>query len=150
MNYRGVRAGTQVSNVFVVAKLVPLGLVCVVGAFYLIATHRVVPPPTAAATTGNWLKAMLVLVFAYGGFEGALIPMGEAKDPTQGFVAFALSVGVITVGVIYILIQWVVVGVLPDPAHGDRPLADAMAILIGHDGAVLTRGGSVNFALRVS
>ncbi len=39
VNYRGVRAGTQVSNVFVVAKLVPLGLVCVVGAFYLI-----VPP----------------------------------------------------------------------------------------------------------
>ena len=142
VNYRGVRAGTQVSNVFVVAKLVPLGLVCVVGAFYLIATHRLVPPPTAAATAGNWLKAMLVLVFAYGGFEGALIPMGEAKDPHRD-VAFALSVGLITVGVIYILIQWVVVGVLPDPAHSDRPLADAMAILIGHDGAVLIAVGAL-------
>src|SRR5262249_52775264 len=41
VNYRGVRAGAEVSNLFVAAKLSPLGLVCLAGAFYLIATHRV-------------------------------------------------------------------------------------------------------------
>jgi APA family basic amino acid/polyamine antiporter len=32
INYRGVRVGTHVSNFFTVAKLLPLGLVCMVGA----------------------------------------------------------------------------------------------------------------------
>jgi len=130
VNYRGVRAGTQVSNVFVAAKLLPLGLVCVTGAFHLIAMHRVVPPPTAPARAGAWLKAMLVLFFAYAGSEAALVPMGEAKDPRRD-APFAVFVALITVGVIYILIQWVVIGVLPDPAHSDRPLSDAMNILTG-------------------
>ena len=136
VNYRGVRAATKVSNVFVVAKLSALGVVCMLGAFYLIAHHRVIPPPTAPASGGNWLKAVLVLFFAYGGFEAALTPMREAKDPRRDS-AFALFVALITVGIIYVLIQWVVVGVLPDPAHSDRPLADAMRILVGPGGAIL-------------
>jgi basic amino acid/polyamine antiporter, APA family len=142
VNYRGVRVGTEVSNVLVAAKLLPLGLVCVVGAFYLIAAHRVVPPPIAPASAGTWLKAMLVLLFAYGGFEAALNPMGEAKDPRRD-AAFALFVAFIAVGVIYILIQWIVVGVLPDPAHSDRPLADAMEILMGRGGADLIAVGAL-------
>jgi basic amino acid/polyamine antiporter, APA family len=99
VNYRGVRVGTEVSNVLVAAKLLPLGLVCVVGAFYLIAAHRVVPPLIAPTSAGTWLKAMLVLLFAYGGFEAALNPMGEAKDPRRD-AAFALFVAFIVVGVI--------------------------------------------------
>ena len=142
VNYRGVRAGTLVSNVFVAAKLSALGAVCAVGVFYLIAANRVIPPPTPPASAGNWLKAVLVLFFAYGGFEAALTPMREAKDPRRN-VAFALFVAFITVGVIYILIQWVVVGVLPDPAHSDRPLADAMQILMGRGGAILIAIGAL-------
>src|SRR5229473_7155833 len=49
VNYRGVRAGTQVSNVFTVAKLLPLGIVCVAGAFYLIATHQLFPAASSSA-----------------------------------------------------------------------------------------------------
>ena len=142
VNYRGVRAGTQVSNVFVAAKLLALGLVCVVGAFYLMGAHPAVPPPAAPASAGNWLTAMLALFFAYGGFEAALNPMGEAKDPRRDG-AFALFVALITVGVIYILIQWIVLGVLPDPAHSDRPLADVMAILMGPGGAALIAVGAL-------
>src|SRR5712664_4364753 len=47
INYRGVRASTQVSNVFTVAKLVPLFVVAVAGAFYLMAGHKA----TAVLTT---------------------------------------------------------------------------------------------------
>src|ERR1700720_781105 len=43
INYRGVRASTQVSNVFTVAKLVPLFLVAIVGSFYLLAGHGAAP-----------------------------------------------------------------------------------------------------------
>ena len=142
VNYRGVRAGAQMSDVVVAAKLVPLAIVCCAGAYYLISAHRVIPPPTPPADTGAWLKAMLALVFAYGGFEAALNPMGEAKDPRRD-AAFALFVSLATISVLYIVIQWVVVGVLPDPGHSDRPLADAMAIMWGRPGAALIALGAM-------
>jgi amino acid transporter len=141
VNYRGVGGGTLVSNISVVAKLLPLGFICVVGVGYLIA-H----PPTvvAAAPAGadGWFKAMLLLFFAYGGYEAILIAMGEAKDPRRD-APFALFVGLFVVTVIYTLLQFIVVGVLPDPAHSDRPLADVARTLIGHGGATLVAIGAL-------
>ena len=142
VNYRGVRAGTKVSNVFVVSKLLSLGIVCLVGAFYLIATQRVIPAPTPPAHAAAWLKAMLALFFAYGGSESALIPMSEAKEPRR-HVAFALFVALFTVALSYTLIQWVVIGVLPDAAHSARPLADAARIIMGEGGATLVTIGAL-------
>ena len=142
VNYRGVRAGTQMSNVFVVAKLLPLGIVCLVGAFYLIAAHHVIPAAAPPAGAGAWPKVMLLLTFAYGGYEAALIPMSEAKDPRRD-VALALFVALITVTLLYTLIQWIVMGVLPDPAHSARPLADAARILMGKGGAALIAIGAL-------
>lgn len=49
INYRGVRAGARVSDVFTLAKLLPLGIVIVGGAVYLMATHHAaVAAPTVA------------------------------------------------------------------------------------------------------
>src|SRR5215469_1670243 len=87
-NYRGVASGTLVSNVSVVAKLVPLAVVCAVGLVYL-GLHGRTAPPLPAGDLHGWLGAMLLLFFAYGGYEASLYPMGEAKDPRRD-VAFAL------------------------------------------------------------
>src|SRR5258708_38833710 len=67
INVRGVRAGAQVSNLFTAAKLVPLFAVIGMGLFVLQAHHPQVPSSApAAVTTGQWLKAIRLLVFAYG------------------------------------------------------------------------------------
>ena len=58
-----------------------------------------------------WMKAMVLLFFAYGGFESATAPMSEAKNPGRD-AAFALFVALIACTAIYALVQWVVVGVL--------------------------------------
>jgi len=143
VNYLGVRQGTQISNIFTVAKLVPLGVICFAGVFYLISAHRVIPATTSPANSASWFKAVLLLIFAYGGFEGALIPVGEAKDPRRD-VTFALFAALLTCIVIYSVIQWVVVGVLPDSAsHSDRPLADVARAIMGHGGAVLIAIGAL-------
>jgi len=142
VNYRGVRAGTQVSNVFTVAKLLPLGIVCAAGAFYLIATHQLFPAASSSAGANSWLKAMLLLIFAYGGFEAALTPMGEAKNPRRD-AAFGLLVALVTCALIYTLIQWIVVGVLPDSAHSDRPLAEVARVTMGHGGAAMIAIGAL-------
>jgi amino acid transporter len=142
INFFGVRAGTGVSTSFTVAKLASLAVVAIAGAIYLIATHRVVPAPSALPAPGNWSTAIVLLIFAYGGFEAALISAGEAKDPRRD-MPFGLIAALIICAVIYGLIQWVVVGVLPDPGHSQRPLADVAHIVIGHGGAALVALGAL-------
>jgi basic amino acid/polyamine antiporter, APA family len=142
INYRGVRTGTLVSNVFTVAKLVPLFLVAIAGAFYLAADHRASPVLPTGAGPSAWLKACLLLVFAYGGFETALTPLGEAKNPRRD-VAFALFTSLITCTLLYSAIQWVVIGILPDPTHSERPLADVARFALGTGGAAFVSVGAL-------
>ena len=105
INIRGVRAGTQVSNFFTAAKLVPLFAVIVMG-FFVLRAHPAgisqTAPETHILTTSQWLKAVLLLVFAYGGFETALAPMGEAKDPRRD-APFALFTALVVCTLIYVL-----------------------------------------------
>ncbi|MGO9165403.1 MAG: APC family permease [Candidatus Sulfotelmatobacter sp.] len=143
INIRGVRAGTQVSNLFTAAKLVPLFAVIVLGLFALQHHHwNIAAAPMASPSTSQWLKAMLLLVFAYGGFETALAPMSEARNPRRD-APFALFTALAVCTVIYALIQWVVVGVLPDAAHSQRPLADVARLAVGSVGAALVAVGAL-------
>lgn len=142
INFFGVRAGTRVSNSFTVAKLASLLLVIVAGAAYLVGMHRIIPAATVIPAPHAWPRAIVLLIFAYGGFEAALISAGEAKDPRRD-APFGLFAALIACAMIYSLIQWVVVGILPDPAHSDRPLADVARIVIGHSGAALVAVGAL-------
>jgi basic amino acid/polyamine antiporter, APA family len=140
-NYRGVAAGTLVSNVSVVAKLVPLALVAAVGMVYLVAHPQPAAPASAAGLDG-WLKALLLLIFAYGGYEAALFPLGEAKDPRRD-AGFALFAALLIVMLLYTVLQLVVIEVLPDAAHSERPLADAARVMLGEGGAALISVGAM-------
>jgi basic amino acid/polyamine antiporter, APA family len=142
INVVGVRAGTHASDSFTAAKLVSLGFVVVIGAFYLIHTHHIIPEQTLSLGANSWGRTIVLLIFAYGGFEAALISAGEAKDPRRD-MPFGLFAALITCTVVYSLIQWVVVGVLPDPAHSVRPLADVARIVMGHWGAALVAIGAL-------
>jgi len=142
INVRGVKAGARVSTSFTVAKLASLAVVSVAGGLYLIAAHRVIPHPSATLAASQWAHAIVLLIFAYGGFEAALISAGEARNPRRD-LPFGLFAALITCAVIYGLIQWVVVGVLPDPGHSERPLADVARIVMGSAGASLTAIGAL-------
>ncbi len=135
INYRGVRDGTLVSNFFVVAKLLPLVIVGLAGGYYL-AAHSAVTQSAVHSDVEAWRTAMLLLFFAYGGYEAAMNPMGEARNPKRD-APFALFVALAIVTLIYTLLQWVVIGVLPSTMHTDRPLAEAARIVLGHGGASL-------------
>jgi len=142
VNLRGVRAGAQVSNVFTVAKLAPLGIVAFAGAWYVLNGHGAAAPAFANPDTNAWLKAVLLLVFAYGGFEAALTPMSEARDPRRD-AAFGLFIALATCAVLYTLIQFAVVFSLPDPARSQRPVADVARLIFGPAGAALTAIGAL-------
>lgn len=144
-NYRGIGTGLGVSSAFTAAKLVPLGLFVVAGLGVLL-TQGVAAPgvPAAPPSLGTWLEAILLLVFAYGGFEAALFPLGEAKDPRRD-APVALLVALAACTLLYTLVQWVVVATLPDPAASTRPLADSARTFMGSTGAsVLALGALIS------
>jgi basic amino acid/polyamine antiporter, APA family len=146
VNIRGVKSGAAVSNAFTVAKLAPLILFVIAGGVFLLRAHPAIPGELqqsgASAPVRNWLEAVLVLMFAYGGFEGAVIPMAEAKDPRRD-APFALLAALVTVTLLFCAIQYVVVAVLPGAAASDRPLAEAARQFAGTTGAIVISSGAL-------
>ena len=134
VNIVGVGMGAHLSSAFAIAKIAPLLIFAAAGLLYGFAHPAVSPVNPHVATAADWFDAAIVLIFAYGGFEGALVPMSEARDP-QRDVPFAMAVSFVSVTLIYILVQIVVVRVLPDPAQTDRPLAMAAQVFLGPAGA---------------
>ncbi len=144
VNYRGVKSGTQLSNFFTVAKLLPLAIFIFAGLLYLVLGHRSGSSALPVSSPGNsqWMQAVLLLVFAYGGFEAGLMPMAEAKNPRRD-APFALFVALLTCTLVYTLIQVVVMGTLPDPTQSERPLAAAARYFLGDFGSTLISLGAL-------
>ncbi len=139
VNYRGVRGGAHLSDFFAVAKLLPLSVFIGVGIFSVYPAHF---RANFSAGGGAWLQAVLLLVFAFGGFEGALIPMSEAREPRRD-APFVLFATLAATTLVYTLAQVVVTGVLSAPQQTDRPLADAARQFLGPLGAALIATGAL-------
>nr|WP_243239646.1 APC family permease [Sulfobacillus harzensis] len=127
LNSLGVRRGQGAVTVFSIAKLIPLALLIVWGLF-LVTTHHSV---TGGGAGGHFGQAVLLLIFAYGGFEMAAIPAGEMTNPKR-----AVGIGIIGtlagVTVFYMLIQWASERLDPHIAHAAAPLMSAgQAMFIG-------------------
>ena len=139
VNLVGVRTTAAVTNVFTVGKLIPLLLLVAVGAFF-------VNPQSysfaVAPSYGSFSTAVLLLVYAYTGFETAIVPAGEMRDPAR-HIPFALLTGTGIVVVLYVLIQAVCIGTLPQLASSDRPLSDAIRRFLGPPGAALVAAGAL-------
>jgi len=141
VNTRGTRQGAVVSNIFAVAKILPLLLVASAGAA-IVFLHPAPWNAGVAYPASAWMKAVFLLIFAYGGFESALAPTGEARNPVRD-PAFALFVTLVGCTTIYVLIQWVVVGVLGPGSSSDRPLAEVARVAMGNSGARLVAIGAL-------
>ncbi len=139
INLLGVRDVAVTTNLFTVGKLAPLALLILAGFWYLDPrSFALGAPPSSHAFS----EAMLLLVYAYTGFEMAAIPAAEMRDPQRDLPVALLS-GMALVAVFYILIQAVCIGTLPGLSASDRPLADAAARFLGEAGAVIISAGAV-------
>jgi amino acid transporter len=147
VNVRGIKSGAAANNIFTLSKLLPLTLFAICGGFFLLFHHSAIPAAvnvnaSAHATVWNWFEAVLVLTYPYAGFEGAVVPMAEAKDP-QRDVPFALFAALATATVVYCSIQYVVVAVLPNAFASERPLAAAARQMWGTPGALAISLGAL-------
>ena len=139
VNFIGVRESTIMTNVFTIGKIVPLFVFVAVGLFF------VQPANFSLGETPEYAKfseAILVLIYAFVGFEAAAIPAGETKDPKKN-VPFALLVALAFCAVLFILIQIVAIGTLPELANSKTPLADAAGKFMGSFGAAFIAVGAL-------
>ena len=139
VNIIGVREAALVSNLFTISKLAPLLLFVVAGSFFISSQPFTAPAPT---NFGDFSRAVLLLIFAFSGFEAAVIPAGEISDPRR-HIAFALLTAMGVVALLYLMIQVVCIGTLPGLANSERPLVDASVGFLGATGASILSFGAV-------
>src|SRR5687767_11591083 len=139
INLLGIRQAAIVSNAFTIGKLVPLIIFIAAGLFFLNPqAFEFGPAPASAAFS----QSVLLLVYAFTGFEMATIPAGEIRNPQRNLPR-ALLIAILVVATIYILVQIVCVGTLPGLAQSTKPLADAGAHFLGTPGGAIISAGAV-------
>jgi len=119
---------------FAVLILLPLGGFILLGSEVIPSFESPIPP---AQDLG---AAALLLIYAFVGFEGAVVPAGEAKHPERD-MPLGLLLGLAVVAVLYMLIQLVSQAAVPDLANSKTPLLDVSASLFGSTGAILLMVG---------
>ena len=136
VNIRSVMSGARVSNGFALVKVTPLLIFGLIGLSWIAGGKAVPPPIPSDPSLSSWLEVLLLLMFAYGGFESAVIPLSEAKHPRRD-APRALLGGLALAALLYLMAQLTVLATLSDPGATDRPLADSARVLLGEPGAVI-------------
>jgi APA family basic amino acid/polyamine antiporter len=134
VNILGVKQGSRLNGIATVAKLLPLLLLVLAGAFFIDTANLAI---TTAPAASEVTRASIVLIFAFSGIESALVPSGEVKEPART-VPVAVFVAMLVITLLYIAIQLVAQGVLgPALATSTTPLADAAGVVLGPWGRIL-------------
>ena len=99
INYRGVRMGAAVQNLFTAIKLGTL-LVLICSAFF--AGHPAQPSPAGPITLSGFGVAMISCVLTYDGWVALSFMAGEVKDPKRN-LPLGLALGLAAAIVVYVL-----------------------------------------------
>ena len=134
-NVIGTKQGMRSIAILTLLKFLPLLLLIGAGLAWL------TPSEFPVATTPfpdieNIGTAALLVVYAFVGWEAAVVPAGETRNPARDMPrALLLAMGVVTL--LYVLVQAISVAVLPELAASKRALVDVGAVLLGSWGALL-------------
>jgi len=129
VNLRGVALGMRLNSIATVAKLLPLAVIAVGGAFFIDSGNlRIAAMPAASDVA----RTSLLLIFAFAGIECALVPSGEVRD-TARTVPRAIALAMIGITLLYIALQMVAQGILGNGLAQATvaPLADAAGASLG-------------------
>jgi amino acid transporter len=134
LNIVGVSWAMRSLGALTVAKLLPLLLLVALGLSQLPAA-----PATVALLPAEGLAlgpALLLMVYAFVGFESGLIPGGEARHPARDMPR-ALLGALLLCGLLYAGLQWLCLRFVPELATQTRPLVALGEALLGPWGASL-------------
>ncbi len=131
----GTRESTAVNNIMVAFKLFVVGVVIVVGAFYVDKAHWQPFIPANTGTFGSFgysgiLRGASVVFFAYIGFDAVSTAAQEAKQPQRDMPIGILG-SLIICTILYVLMSLVMTGMVPYQQLG---VADPVAVAIDATG----------------
>ena len=139
INLVGVKWSARASDIFTVSKLIPLILFVAVGLFFISPTRLTL---AARPGLGSFTAAVFILIYVFSGFEAVLVNSGEIRQP-QRVIPFALIVALSASVVMFLLIQVVCIGTLPNLANSERPLAEASRTFLGTAGPPIISAGAL-------
>ena len=146
INYTGIKDGVKMLMFFTFIKLTPIILVIFLGFQYIpieFITNASLPPTEGLGPT------VLIIIYAFVGFEGATFISGEAKKP-QSSLPRAMAKTSLFVCIFYFLIMVVYVSVVPETNNDVGALVALGKTLLGPIGitimtlaAVFSIGGNL-------
>jgi APA family basic amino acid/polyamine antiporter len=134
-NIVGAKAAGRTNDVLTLVKLVPLILFSIGGmAFFLFSPTTMIAnyTPFAPFGVGDIGSALIVIFWAFAGFEVSTIPSDSIEEPERT-IPRALMIGISIVTVFYLTTNIVLFGIVPSGqlAAETAPLASAAMILFG-------------------
>jgi APA family basic amino acid/polyamine antiporter len=118
INIRGVKNAGKLNNVITAAKITGILLLIIAGIFYttghsvLVTKVNVLTPLSGAALFSGFFGALLSALWAYDGWANITFVTGEMKNPQRN-LPYAIIGGVGIATILYILLNWVYMSVLP-------------------------------------
>jgi len=147
VNIRGTKMAGRANDVLTIAKLSPLLLLIVAGLIYMAFNPTATNAnfvPFAPLGFDHFGQALILIFWAYAGFELAAIPSNEIENPTRT-IPKAIIVGMAIVTLFYLLTNFVIIGVVNwtslqfDPA----PLATAGSVAFSLTPTLALIGGLI-------
>jgi amino acid transporter len=162
VNIVGVKFGGRVNDALTIIKLCPLVLVIVSGIIFLTNNpEKLIENYTPIAPLGfdNFGAALVLVFWAFAGFEMGTIPASEVKNPRK-IIPKAIVLGITMVILFYLTINFVVYGSVNwnELSRSTFPLVLIGSLVIGYIGATFVgvgaltsvSGSSAAFSLGVS
>ena len=138
-NYIGVRDGVRTIGVITLFKIVPLLLLILIGLPHVTGDALF---PDSLPRIEDPGATMLLLIYAFVGFEAGTITAGETSRPRHT-IPRALVGTVVATGIFYFLIVLVYVAVSPSTGMAQATLVDIGHVLAGTAGALVITAAAV-------
>jgi amino acid transporter len=147
VNIRGVKAAGRINDILTIVKLAPLLLIIILGiGFFTIHPQTLSSNylPFAPLGFGNFGVALVLIFWAYVGFEMGTLPASEVRNPRKT-IPKAIITGMIIVTIFYLLTNFVVYGLLNWTTLETTkvPLVLTGITLLGTAGAVIMAIGAL-------
>ena len=147
VNIVGVRAAGRLNDVLTLIKLFPLLLLIIAGfGIFILRPEMLIGNYTPLLPLGleNISRALVLIFWAYAGFEMGTLPAGEVQDP-QKAIPRAIISGILIVALFYLSTNFVLFGLVnwTQLEQNPVPLVTAGTILFGSIGALIMTVGAL-------
>jgi APA family basic amino acid/polyamine antiporter len=147
VNIIGIKKAGRFNDILTILKLIPLFLLILAGILFLIVHPQSISKnylPLTPLGLSGFGTALVIIFWAYAGFEFGTLPASEVKNPKKN-IPKAIILGMSIVMLFYILINFAVFGVVNWTVlqTSKTPLVIAGTFLFGAIGAAIMAIGAI-------